>query len=325
MNEFLEIPDNRRRLLCEQAQDRLGLPPAAIEKDFWVCWTLQRLFTLPEWGARFTFKGGTALSKGWGLIDRFSEDIDIVIHRTALGFGDDRAPERAPSRKQASKRLDELSESATRCVLEKILPLLNEDIARMIPAGMPWELTPDPDDPDAQTLSLTYPTAFNQSLAYLRQIVKIEFGARSDTEPAETIQVQSYLAKAFPELFRESRFPVHTVSPRRTFWEKAMLLHEETFRPAKSQRKARLARHYYDLYQLIRAGVGRDAAGDLDLFHRIAAHRRVYFRHNWVDYETLTPGRLILAPPDDQLAIWRADYTAMGEEMFFTRPQNSTS
>jgi hypothetical protein len=74
------------------------------------------------------------------------------------------------------------------------------------------------------------------------------------------------------------------------------------------------------LYQLIRAGVGRDAAGDLDLFHRIAAHRRVYFRHSWVDYETLSPGRLILVPPDDQLAIWRADYAAMGTEMFFGQP-----
>ena len=224
MNEFLEIPEDRRRLLCEQAQDRLGLPPAAIEKDFWVCWTLQRLFTLPEWDTRFTFKGGTSLSKGWGLIDRFSEDIDIVIHRAALGFGDDLAPERAPSKKQTSRRLDELSRSATRCVQETIRPLLDEEIARMLPAGMPWELAPDPDDPDAQTLLLTYPATFDQHLAYVRPVVKIEFGARSDTEPVETIQVQFYLAKAFPELFRESPFPVHAVSPRRTFWEKAMLL-----------------------------------------------------------------------------------------------------
>ena len=178
----------------------------------------------------------------------------------------------------------------------------------------------DPDDPDTQTLLLTYPAAFDRHLAYVRPVVKIEFGARSDTDPVETIQIQLYLAEAFPELFRESRITVHAVSPRRTFWEKAMLLHEETFRPAESPRKARLARHYYDLYQLIRAGVGRDAAGDLDLFRRIAAHRQVYFRHTWVDHETLSPGRLILVPPDDQLAIWRADYAAMGTEMFFGQP-----
>ena len=320
MNEFLAYPGDRRRLLCDQAQYRLGLPPAAIEKDFWVYWTLQRLFALPEWGARFTFKGGTSLSKGWGLIDRFSEDIDIVIHRAALGFGDDRAPERAPSRKQTRRRLEELSQSATRCVMETIRPLLGEDITRMVPSEMRWELAQNPDDPDAQTLLLAYPAAFDPHRAYIRPLVKIEFGARSDTDPSETIQVAPLLVAAFPDFFQEPRFPVEAVSPRRTFWEKAMLLHEETFRPSTSHRKARMARHYYDLYRLIRAGIGLEAAADLALFDRIAAHRQVYFRYTWVDYGTLCPGRLTLVPPAEQLALWRADYAAMGEEMFFTQP-----
>ncbi|MBW1852010.1 MAG: nucleotidyl transferase AbiEii/AbiGii toxin family protein [Deltaproteobacteria bacterium] len=77
MNEFLSFSEDRRRTVCEQAQDKLGLPPATIEKDFWVCWTLKKLFNLPEWGTHLTFKGGTLLSKGWNLIERFSEDIDI--------------------------------------------------------------------------------------------------------------------------------------------------------------------------------------------------------------------------------------------------------
>jgi len=83
VNEFLSFSDDRRRTVCEQAQDKLGLPPATIEKDFWVCWTLKKLFNLPEWGPRLTFKGGTSLSKGWGLIERFSEDIDIVLSMPA--------------------------------------------------------------------------------------------------------------------------------------------------------------------------------------------------------------------------------------------------
>jgi len=81
MRSFLTFSEDRKRMVCEQAQDKLGLPPATIEKDFWVCWTLKKLFDLPEWGEHLTFKGGTSLSKGWGLIERFSEDIDIVINR----------------------------------------------------------------------------------------------------------------------------------------------------------------------------------------------------------------------------------------------------
>ena len=208
MNKFLSYSENRRRTVCEQTQDKLCLPPAAIEKDFWVCWTLKKMFNLPEWGPRLTFKGGTSLSKGWALIDRFSEDIDIL----------------------------------------------------------------------------------------------------------------PYLAQAFPDLFPQSIFLVRAVSPNRTFWEKAMLLHEETFRPPEKKRKARMARHYYDLYRLIDAGIGHEAAGDFELFDRIAAHRQVYFRYTWVDYDTLRPGRLKLVPPREQLAIWKSDYSAMKDEMFFGNP-----
>lgn len=99
MNEFLLFTEDRRKVVCEQAQDKLGLPPATIEKDFWACWTLKKMFDLPEWGSQLTFKGGTSLSKGWALIERFSEDIDIVIDRGSLGFGGDEAPDRAPSKK----------------------------------------------------------------------------------------------------------------------------------------------------------------------------------------------------------------------------------
>jgi len=317
VNEFLSFSEDRRRTVCEQAQDKLGLPPATIEKDFWVCWTLKKLFNLPKWGPRLTFKGGTSLSKGWGLIERFSEDIDIVINRDALGFGGDMAPDRAPSKKQTRKRLDALKAASQDCVNKTLLPLLVEAISQEMPAELSWHLDLDPDDPDGQTLLLAYPTAFNDQMAYLRQVVKIELGARSDTEPTLDVDIHPYLGDAFPNLFTQTHFSVRAVSPARTFWEKAMLLHKETFRPPEKRRQARMSRHYYDLYRLIGAGIGQKASGDLELFERIAAHRQVYFRYTWVDYDTLRPGHLKLVPPDDQLANWKSDYTAMKDEMFF--------
>jgi hypothetical protein len=320
MKKFLSFSEDRRKNVCEQAQDKLGLPPAAIEKDFWVCWTLKKLFNLPEWGSRLIFKGGTSLSKGWALIDRFSEDIDIVINRKSLGFGGDNAPDCAPSKKQMRKRLDALKAASQQCATETILPLLREAVSKEMNSEFPWHLDTDPDDPDGQTLLFAYPTAFADPMAYVPQVVKIELGARSDTEPTREIDIQPYLSDAFPDLIPESRFSVRAVSPERTFWEKAMLLHEETFRPSGKKRKARMARHYYDLYRLIKAGIGNQAADNLILFERIAAHRQVYFCYTWVDYDTLRPGRLKLVPPDDQLVVWRSDYLAMKDEMFFEKP-----
>jgi predicted nucleotidyltransferase component of viral defense system len=320
MRSFLAFSEDRKRLVCEQAQDKLGLPPATIEKDFWVCWTLKKLFELPEWGERVTFKGGTSLSKGWSLIKRFSEDIDIVINRSALGFGDEKAPDRAPSKKQLYKRLDNLKEASQQCVNNILLPLLRDSISKEMPPGLSWELDSSPYDPDRQTLLLRYPTVFAGQMVYLGQEVKIELGARSDTDPTLDITIHPYLAEAFPDLFVQSDFPVKAVSPERTFWEKAMLLHEETFRKPEKRRQARMARHYYDLYYLIEAGVGQKASQDLGLFARIATHRQVYFRQNWVDYDTLKPGSLRLVPTEDQISDWRSDYAAMKDEMFFDKP-----
>ena len=138
-------------------------------------------------GEQLTFKGGTSLSKGWKLIDRFSEDIDIVINRGVLGFDGDNAPEAAPSKKQTRKRLDALRQACQKCVKEDIRPALQKAIAADIPESLSWDLLDDPADPDGQTLLFNYPTAFPAGAVYLRRAVKIEMGARSDTDPSTII------------------------------------------------------------------------------------------------------------------------------------------
>ena len=91
MKEFIAMPEERRRLVCTETGAKMNLFEIAVEKDFWVCWTLHKLFELPEWGEHLTFKGGTSLSKCRNPIDRFSEDVDIVIDRRALGVSGDNA------------------------------------------------------------------------------------------------------------------------------------------------------------------------------------------------------------------------------------------
>ena len=120
-----------------------------------------------------------------------------------------------------------------------------------------------------------------------------------------------------PNLMQPGPFAVQTVSAERTFWEKAMLVHEESYRPIDKPHKARLARHYYDLWRLITHGVAARALADRLLFDRVAAHRAIFFRWSWMDYATLRPGSLRLVPPADQLVAWRNDYRDMKKEMFF--------
>jgi len=315
MDAFIQLPEDQRRLFCEQAQAKLGLPPASIEKDFWVCWTLRELVNLPAWGNQLTFKGGTSLSKAWKLIERFSEDIDIVIDRAFLGFGGEKLGQKG------QKRLRRVCSERIR---EELEPIIENRFREILPSGLNWKVEPADvtEDVDQQTLIFHYHSAFAESAVYLRPVVKIELGARSDTEPVESPSIQPYLAEAFPEMLGPSAFTVRTVAARRTFWEKAMLLHEETYRPADKKRKARLARHYYDLWCLIQKEVAKQAVEDRGLFERVAQHRAVFFGQNWMDYETLCPGRLRLVPPDDQLANWRRDYQSMREEMIFGKAPN---
>ncbi len=316
MEFYSTLSEGQKRSYCEQAQARLGLSPTAIEKDFWVCWTLKTLFNLPDWGARFTFKGGTSLSKCWKLIERFSEDIDIVIDRSFLGFGREADPRAATAHKERSRRLKALREVCRSRIQQELQPALRMRISESLPAFMGWSLQADSEDPDGQTLLLHYPSVFAGLGAYVRPVVRIELGARSDTEPKESAEVRPYLSEAFPESFPHGSCLVQAVSPERTFWEKAMLLHEETFRPAGKARKLYLARHYYDIWSLIVKGVARKAAANPELFGRVAAHREVFFRQNWVDYGTLRRGSLRLVPAEKHLPEWRRDYSAMSEMVF---------
>ena len=164
-----------------------------------------------------------------------------------------------------------------------------------------------------------YPAAFPAS-GYLRAAVRIELGARSDIEPSATPSIQPYIAEAMPDALGPSTFTVQTLDPRRTFLEKISLIHEETWRAADKPPAARLSRHYYDLWCLIRAGVANEALADPDLFDRVVAHREVFFRRSREAQESLRPGSLRLLPADDKRRAWSRDYDAMRETMLFGEP-----
>jgi len=319
VDAFLTMQASDRRQLCAAAGAAMSLNPASIEKDFWVCWTLRELFTLPETGPHLTFKGGTSLSKGWKLIERFSEDIDVVIDREFLGFGDERSPEAATGSNERKRRLEALKAASQKHIRESLAPSLARQLRERLPDEKAWTLSDDPADPDGQTLVFEYPAAFPAS-GYLRAAVRIELGARSDIEPSATPSIQPYITEALPDALGPSTFTVQTLDPKRTFWEKSSLLHEETYRAGTNAPAARLARHYYDLWCLIRAGVADAALAEPELFSRVVTHRAVFFRRSKEAQDALRPGSLRLLPATERQQDWKRDYEAMRETMFFGEP-----
>ena len=118
---FLELPNEERRLYFEQAAARRGLSAVVLEKDFWVCWLLGVLFR-SEFRDSLVFKGGTSLSKVFGAIDRFSEDIDLSVSPSLLGL-----PEAGTSRNQADKWMILAESACAEAVQEQFQPALEAE------------------------------------------------------------------------------------------------------------------------------------------------------------------------------------------------------
>ncbi len=295
-----------------------GIKPNMAEKDAWVCWTLRQLFELPDARAHFIFKGGTSLSKVWKVIHRFSEDIDISLSREWLGFTGERDPEAATSRKQRTRLLEELAVTCSEKLRVEVAPALHARFTTALgPTG--WSLSVAPDD--SQTLLFAYPSVFTGAPGadYVRPVVKIECGARSDRWPVTEQSLAPYVAEAFPSVFPSASFSVPVLDIERTFWEKATILHAEVHRPADKPTPDRFSRHYADLAALAEHAAGTAAIARDDLRSRVVAHKHVFFAAAWANYATAVPGTFRLIPAQGRLDALAADYRAM-QDMFF-RPQ----
>lgn len=256
MDKFAALPAEERKTYFQQAAERHGRITAQLmEKDFWVCWTLKRLFELSEFCSHLTFKGGTSLSKVYNAIDRFSEDIDISIERDFLGFGGEKDPEKGTSGKEQQRRIDRLKESCQSAVTDALHPQLRAAIAEKLGANDEWELALDANDADSQTLLFQFPRSIHEGISsYFAPSVKIEIGARSDHFPVEDAKISAYVTEIIPDIVHSFDVSVRVLQARRTFWEKATILHMLYHCPDQKPFPSRMSRHYYDLFQLANSG-----------------------------------------------------------------------
>ena len=324
MDQVARLSPRDRADLFLTAAAQAGLTPRIVEKDFWVCWTLRRLFTLHDPKAGLLFKGGTSLSKVYNAIKRFSEDVDLSFNRTDLGYPDTDELI-AMSRKQREAKLEALSARCRELVTGEYLQQLRIDFtAALGGATSSWELTPaDPDD-SGQTLLFRYPRALDTGRsdvpAYVIDAVRLEFGARSDHWPAEDKSVTPYAAEQLPRQFGDATVNVRVLAAERTFWEKATILHMWHHAPADKPFRDRQSRHYYDLAMLVDQDIGAKALANHALLLDGAKHKSVFFQSGWASYDTAKPGTLRLLPKADRLDALKKDYAVMRQEMLFDSP-----
>ena len=318
MDSFVKLPTTERQQLFEEAAARDGRMTAQLmEKDFWVCWTLRRLFQLESIHDHLTFKGGTSLSKVYGVIHRFSEDIDLSIERDFLGFGGDHEPEAGQSGKEQQRRIKGLKQACQQILKDEVFPELTSVIKNQLKGGTESALSLDENDADCQTLLFFYPAAVGSNLStYFPQSIKIEFGAKSDHFPVEKATVEPYFHTLIPSMLQDEVSEVRVLDAKRTFWEKATILHKEFHRSLDSPLPIRLSRHFYDLVQLADAEIGNEAIEEIEILNRVAEHKNVFFKTGWANYQDAKPGTLRLIPRDERIAEIEADYANM-QPMFF--------
>lgn len=318
MDRVAALPANDRAELFRETAARMGLGPVPIEKDFWVCWAVAHVFACD--GPPLIFKGGTSLSKAYGLIDRFSEDIDLAFDRRAFGFTGDRDPLNAASGKAAQRLIKELVARCVDHIASDFVPALEQRFGAVLQDD--WSLKIDSDE--AKIVHFRYPASLSTddygATSYVQPQVLLELGARSDQSPSETKSVASYAAQEFPDQFRHLDTETRVLDVRRTFWEKATLVHVLYNRPNPDETSTlRKSRHYYDMFQLARSPIRASALADRDLLRRVVRHKSVFFRSAWAGYGDAATGGLHLAPHETLANLLRKDYAKM-QDMFFTSP-----
>lgn len=311
-NNYFALTKEQQALVLNHASAKIGLPPQAVEKDIWVSTILQIVFSLP-FADRLIFKGGTSLSKVWGVINRFSEDIDLAVDRALFDLQGDLT-------KRQIKKLRKESSVFVRSQFSGELQRKIDELGLSNLCALEAEPDGEGDGtyPEPRKLFVRYQSALSNVVSYLQPVVMLEIGSRSLVEPNEKCHIQSMLEGQMPSI-RTSLVDadVSTAIPAKTFLEKAFLLHEIFSVEGHGTKAERKSRHLYDLYMMKDKDFAQSAVNDAELWESIRHHREVFTSVQGLDYTPDVRRRLQLVPRADIIEVWRKDYEAMRESMIY--------
>lgn len=303
MTPWTKLSIEERLTILANIADKKGIVENAVEKDYWVSMVLRSIFSLPYSDA-LVFKGGTSLSKGWNLIERFSEDIDLAIDRKFLGFGEKLNKSQRTKLRKESKKF--ICNTLAKDIEGKLAEYGIFDACKIIAPETSVS------DLDPVVLFVEYNTVLSQTVNYIPERVKIEISCRSLIEPFEKIAIRSMIEDAYPdEDFAMPKVEVPTVLPGRTFLEKIFLLHEEFTRPGGCTHIERLTRHMYDIVKMMDKPFAIEAMNNHVLYNEIVAHRKAFTAWSGLDYSTHHPQTINFVPPTEIEPVLRNDYEQM--------------
>lgn len=319
MNKIARMSPQERAEVFAETAARKDIAEAIIEKDFWVCWVLKQLFSVEDLSKRLLFKGGTSLSKIFHAIKRFSEDIDLAVDYAGLGFTGDRDPRREGiSKTQRARILDEMMTECQRYIGEKFLKSFNARCEEVLGKSDAWGLKVSEQDPN--TVQCRYPAATTKNLDYVVPQVVLEMGTHAEFIPHDRFKIRSFVAEEFPNLMAEGEVDVVALLAKRTFWEKATILHAEFHRPKDKPMPDRYSRHYDDVAMMAQGDTRKEALADVQLVADVVKHKETFYPSGWARYDLARPGSLRLVPPNERRQALEGDYKKMAVMIFGEPP-----
>ena len=299
-DRFLELSKQDKKDILNAVSGDLGMLPDVAEKDVWVCFALEALFSIPN-RRPMAFKGGTSLSKVYGLIKRFSEDIDVSVN-----FLDDYPGQISKTR--ANTYREEIENNLQQYKSKVIIPALEAAASR-------FDLSIEPGDTDWE-VHVNYKSVLESNKDYIKTRVKIELSGRNETEPSSKHLIKPYLASELSDL----EFPtakVDTLAAERTFWEKITLIHAVINAGEIADSAHRMSRHWSDLTLIMKSEIGEKALKDKDLCNRVVNHKDKFWRDGAARYDDCRNKLFKLVPQGNALKTLKTDYDAMlGSGMF---------
>ena len=329
MSKWIDFSIEERKAMIQGVVSAKNIDEAAAEKDWWVTAILYALFhtRVAEY---LLFKGGTSLSKGWNIIDRFSEDIDLALGREF--FLNER--NLSCTRCTSNTQIHNFREKAQDYIFSEFKQDLKEQLSKLglvvrvldenEEADEAGEARKVAHDKDPSVIFVHYPSLYNSYAPYAKPTVKIEISVLSMDEPYELERISSLVEQVYEDEDVDSDIvqTIKTVSPARTFLEKAFLLCEEYQK--REPRTYRMSRHFYDLEKLSHTNYLEMALNDPNLYYGIVEHRKKFYHAGYVDYDNELPSAITIVPRAELVPKYEADYNDMrsnfiyGESLEFT-------
>ena len=315
MYTIAKLNSERRKIIFDFYSTRYAESAGIAEKDFWVTLMLDYIFHISKYKDYFIFKGGTSLSKCFNIINRFSEDIDLILNWNYLGLTDEEIYSQRSNTNQLkyNKYVDDL---AINFIESKLLPDMINDFKEILGYEPKFE-----QGENKHILNFYYPNIYDAESTGVLQCIRLEIGPLAERIPVIEMQIEPLISKINLKNMIKTATTVKCISPERTFWEKVLILHQEAHRPKTkidslgneviNNIPRRYSRHYYDVWKIGQTKYKEKAFNNLELLERVRVFKKKFYRYSWDNLENAFPGLIKIIPDESRIDELKVDFEAM--------------